>query len=409
MSHRRPPKKFHPEPFAYHQEIELRIDSLSNLGKGVGRIDNWVVFVPFCLPGERVRARVYRNDKRHSEADLVEVLEASPDRVTPRCPLFGVCGGCQYQHLAYPAQLAWKQRQVAELLRHMTRCRVEVAPVIAAPPEYGYRSKITPHFQKPKNGRVGPIGFLEVGRRSEIVDVSACPIAMPAINARLQDLRREVHENAGFYRKGATLLLRASESEPPVLTDPSATCYQRVNGLHFAFPAGEFFQNNPFILEAFTEYVKNEASGGGASYLVDVYCGSGLFCLTAASAFTEALGIEISEASVCWGRRNAEANGVTNARFIVGMAEALFPDCAFPGSETAVIVDPPRKGCDRRFLEQLFAFAPQRVVYVSCNPATQMRDLEAFAEAGYRLEKMQPFDLFPQTRHLECVATLSRA
>ncbi|MDB6078645.1 MAG: methyltransferase, TrmA family, partial [Akkermansiaceae bacterium] len=115
----RPPKKFHPHPFEYHQEIELRIDSLTNLGAGVGRVDGWVVFVPFCLPGELVRARVFRNDKNCSSADLVTVLEPSPDRVDPKCPLFGICGGCQYQHLGYPAQLAWKADQVGGLLQHM--------------------------------------------------------------------------------------------------------------------------------------------------------------------------------------------------------------------------------------------------------------------------------------------------
>ncbi|RYD51561.1 MAG: SAM-dependent methyltransferase, partial [Verrucomicrobiaceae bacterium] len=115
----RPPKKFHPHPFDYHQEVELRIDALSNLGVGIGRIDGWVVFVPFCLPGELVKARVFRNDKNCSNADLIEVLEKSPDRGEPKCPLFGTCGGCQYQHLSYQAQLDWKTRQVGELLQHM--------------------------------------------------------------------------------------------------------------------------------------------------------------------------------------------------------------------------------------------------------------------------------------------------
>src|SRR5688572_1348328 len=115
----RPPKKFVPTPFEYHQEIEITIDSLTNLGSGVGRIDGWVVFVPFSLPGEVVKARVFRNDKNCSHADLVEVLTPSPDRIEPCCPLFGECGGCQYQHLSYDKQLAWKTRQVGELMKHM--------------------------------------------------------------------------------------------------------------------------------------------------------------------------------------------------------------------------------------------------------------------------------------------------
>ncbi len=405
---RRPPKKFHPQPFAYHQEIELEIQTLTNLGAGLGRLDGWVVFVPFALPGDRVRARVYRNDKRHSEADLMEVIEPSPDRIEPSCPLFGKCGGCQYQHLAYDKQLEWKQRHVEELLHRLAGLSTSVAPVIPSPKTYGYRSKITPHFQKPKDGVIETIGFLEFGRRRDAVELEHCPIAMPAINERLPGLKAEVRRRAHAYKRGATLLLRANDGEPPVLTDPQANCHQRVGAMRFEFPAGEFFQNNPFILEAFTDYVREEASSGGARFLIDAYCGSGLFALTAAPAFGRVMGVEVSEKSVLWARRNAEQNQLGNVSFIVGKSESLFPECSYPGEQTAMVVDPPRRGCDETFLNQLFTFAPKRVVYVSCNPATQMRDLKAFAEHDYHLRKLQPFDLFPQTRHLECIATLDR-
>ena len=406
-SARRPPKKFHPDPFAYHEEITLNVDALTNLGAGVGRVDGWVVFVPYALPGERVRARVYRNDKRHSEADLLEVLEDSPDRIQPPCALFGRCGGCQYQHFRYESQLRWKRRQVEELLRHMTTLEAPVQPVIGSPKLYGYRSKITPHFQRSNEaGVIETIGFLQAGSRRAVVELDQCPIAMPALNDRLPSLKTEVRARATSYKCGGTLLLRASDGEPGVLTDHRSICRQRVGHLTFSFPAGDFFQNNPFILETFTTYVREEASAGSARYLIDAYCGSGLFSLGAASAFDRVIGVEISESSTRWARHNAETNGITNATFISGKSEALFPSCQLPGSETAVVVDPPRRGCDPAFLDDLFAFAPERVIYVSCNPATQMRDLNALAEGGYRLARIQPFDLFPQTRHLECVATL---
>ncbi len=406
---RRPPKKFHPHPFAYHEEIVLTIDALTNLGAGLGRVDGWVVFVAYALPGEKVKARVFRNDKRHSEADLIEVLDPSPDRVDPVCPLFGECGGCQYQHLAYESQIHWKARQVGELLRHLAGLEAPVSPVIPSPRPYGYRSKITPHFQKPDSeGRIEAIGFLKVGRRRDVVEVDHCPIALPVLNERLGPLKRQVRARAATDKKGATLLLRASDGEPPVLSDHQAICEQRVGSIRFRFPAGEFFQNNPLILEAFTAHVRKDASAGSARHLVDAYCGSGLFALTAAPAFERVLGIEISESSIRWARENAEVNGLTQAEFLEGRSEAIFARCDFPGAETAMIVDPPRRGCDAEFLRQLFEFGPERVVYVSCNPATQMRDLNAFAEHGYALSRIQPFDLFPQTKHLECVATLIR-
>jgi 23S rRNA (uracil1939-C5)-methyltransferase/tRNA (uracil-5-)-methyltransferase len=402
----RPPKKFVPTPFAYHEEIELMIDALTNLGAGVGRIDGWVVFVPFTLPGERVRARVFRNDKNCSHADLVEVLVASAERVVPRCPVFGECGGCQYQHLDYASQLAWKSRQVGELMQHMAGITFPVNPCLSSDPIWNYRSKITPHFEKARDGDLGPIGFLAFGRRSQLVDVPQCPIAMDSINAALPAIRAGLHARATSFKRGATILLRASEDR--VETNANATVCEHVGGLALQFLAGDFFQNNPFILPAFTQHVATQAAAGGAQYLVDAYCGSGLFALTLAGHFQQVAGVEVSETSCEWARKNAKANGIGNVRFLTAPAEAVFVEIHFPAAQTAVVIDPPRKGCTPEFLEQLAKFGPARVVYVSCDPATQVRDLKQLSETGYQLSDVQPFDLFPHTRHLECVMTLAR-
>lgn len=448
--------KCNDRPFAYHTELELEITKLTNLGVGLGRIrletaappatpkgedhgEGWVVMVPFALPGERVRARVFRNHRNYSEADLLEVLRPSPDRVAPRCPLFGRCGGCQYQHLTYPAQLEWKRRQVAELLEHLAGLAgFPVAPVVGSPREYHYRTKITPHFAAPRRAdRSGytaagaelaadtgpssaagfPIGFLRQGTRFDLVDVPQCPIATEAINARLTTLRAEIRARAGSFRRGATLLLR--EAGGCVTTDYDAVITEEIaqdtplavaRTLRLRFLARDFFQNNPFLLPAFTRHVREQAASGGARFLVDAYCGSGLFALSAAPAFARVAGIEISASSVHFARENAAANGLANTAFLAGEAAAIFAglDPVFQPAETAVIIDPPRKGCDGRFLQQLLAFAPRTVVYVSCDPATQMRDLRSFLTGGYALTMAQPFDLFPQTRHLECVLTLQR-
>ncbi|MBR5331194.1 MAG: class I SAM-dependent RNA methyltransferase [Akkermansia sp.] len=401
-----PPRKFVAEPFAYHQELELTIENLSNQGHGVGRVDNWVVFVPYTLPGEKVRARIYRNEKNCSHADLVEVLEPSPKRVQPLCPVYGYCGGCQYQHLEYSAQLEWKTAQVADLLRLQAGLQLPVLPAIASPQIYGYRSKITPHFHKPKDAKVGNIGFLRVGSRSEVCDVKQCPIAMEELNDALPVVRKAVHQAAAQYKRGATLLMRVSEGS--VITNNNAVCTEKVGELTFNFLAGDFFQNNPYILPAFTGYVARQACAEGARYLVDAYCGSGLFALTLAPHFEKVLGVEVSETSADWARANARSNGINHASFLAASAEAIFEQVDFPAEETAVVIDPPRKGCDMVFLNQLFAFGPARVVYVSCNPATQIRDLAEFDKAGYEVVEVQPFDLFPQTKHLECVATLRK-
>ena len=411
----RSPAKFNPEPFAYHTDLELDIESLSNLGQGLGRVDGWVVFVPFALPGERVRARIFRNHKNHSEADLIDVLEASPHRVEPRCDLFGTCGGCQYQNYAYDQQLEWKRTQVAELLSHMAKIEAEVLPVIPSPSEWAYRSKITPHFQKPKEGKIENIGFLRAGVRSQLIDVKQCPIASDAINKALPRVRERAHAESLTYRKGATLLLRDSAEEADlVITENNEVCEEHIGELRFQFAAGEFFQNNPSILPAFTEHARNEAlsnpnSDASNRYLVDTYCGSGLFALTCASHFDQVSGIEISDAAIDWANRNAKLNLIDNCQFQQGDALAIFENITFPAEHTAVIIDPPRKGSNPGFIDQLLAFSPATIVYISCNPATQIRDLELLlANDSYQLTKIQPFDLFPQTRHLECVITLTK-
>jgi tRNA/tmRNA/rRNA uracil-C5-methylase (TrmA/RlmC/RlmD family) len=421
-------KKFNDHPFAYHQEIELEIATLTNLGVGLGRVplpgienpeskienSGWVIMVPFALPGERVRARAFRNHKNFTEADLVAVLTPSPHRVEPPCPLFGRCGGCQYQNFTYAEQLAWKRRQVEELLKYMAGLEFPVAPVIGSPKEYGYRSKITPHFSPPRNPEPGaplteknfPIGFLRQGTRFDLLDVPQCPIATDAINEKLPEVRAKTRARAaaGEFKRDSTLLLR--HAQEGVITEYDAVIHEQVGDLKLHFLARDFFQNNPFILPAFTGYVRQQAAASGARFLVDAYCGSGLFALTAAPAFEQVSGIELSATSINFARENAAANNIANATFQAGDASAIFAGLTFPPRETVVVIDPPRKGCDENFLNQLFAFGPRAVVYVSCDPATQMRDLKHFTARGYTLTAVQPFDLFPQTRHLECVVTL---
>lgn len=418
-----------------------------------GRIENreskienssgWVVMVPFTLPGEKVRVRVYRNHKNYSEADLLAVLTPSPHRIDPKCPLFGQCGGCQYQHLTYAEQLKWKRQQVEELLKFMAGVEFAVNPVIGSPREFGYRSKITPHFSAHAREKEGasdkgqgtgaefPIGFLKQGSRFELIDVPQCPIATPEINEKLTEVRAKTHQRlvAGEYKRDATLLLR--HAQEGVVTDYDAVIHEVIGvepdlraglppsqtnlpgdrvppakPLRLHFLARDFFQNNPFILPAFTGYVREQAAGSGAKFLVDAYCGSGLFALSCAPAFEKVTGVELSETSVKFATENAAANGIANATFRAGDAAQIFAGLDFPPADTAVVIDPPRKGCDESFLAQLFAFGPRAVVYVSCDPATQMRDLKGFLAAGYKLTAVQPFDLFPQTRHLECVITL---
>lgn len=401
------PKNFTAEPFEYHQEVELEIESLTNLGLGLGRIDGWVVMVPFVLPGERVRVRIFRNFQNYSDADLLEVLRASPDRVPAKCPLYQTCSGCQYQHIDYTRQLKEKTKHVVELMQKLGEIDHPVELAHGSAQVYGYRSKITPHYERPGKDGSQPIGFLRHGRRSQLVDVEHCPIATDAINQALPEERAIALRGGGKKRRqrGGTLLLR--NVLEGVVTDPQEIVSERVGDFTFQFKAGEFFQNNPYILPDLVAHVAAEASTLGARYLVDAYCGVGLFALSTAKSFEEVAGVEISEPAVRWAQANAKISGVKNVRFVIGKAEAIFNGLKFPAEETAVVIDPPRKGCDASFRTQLMEYRPQRIVYVSCDPATQARDLKEFVAGGYTITKIQPFDLFPHTRHIENVVSLS--
>ncbi|MBG28692.1 MAG: SAM-dependent methyltransferase [Opitutae bacterium] len=396
------PKNFRPDPYPYHQELTLKIEGLTNLGFGVGRDNGWVILIPFTLPEETVRLRIYRNHKNYSEADLIEVLEAAPDRVEPLCPLFGDCGGCQYQHLSYEKQLSWKRQHVQDAFARLAGLETEIQPTWPSPQTYGYRAKLTPHFKKSPEG-IDPIGFLRYGRRHSIVGVDQCPIATDDINQRLPTAKEELRKKWKGKRGGTLLLRQVVEG---IVTDPDEVVTEKVGSQIFQFKAGEFFQNNPFLLPEMVTYVADEASGGGAEYLVDAYCGSGLFAISASHLFKQCTGIEISAQAAQWARANAAINRLENCEFILGSASEVFSEVPFSGDSSALVIDPPRKGCDRAFLEQALAFGPKRIIYVSCDPATQARDVEILLGGGYRVESIQPFDLFPQTRHVETVATL---
>lgn len=389
-------------PFAYHEMVELDIARLDEGGVGIGFVQNCSVRVPFTLRGEKVLARIYRSKGTDAWADLMEIKTSSPERIQPTCSLFTQCSGCQFQHWGYENQLCWKTEQIKTLFAPLTS--LPVSPTKSSPRTLGYRSKITPHFNKPKEGKPPSIGFLHLGKKMEIVDVAQCPIATEEINRSLPEVRKGVLESLQNYKKGATLLLR--DTAEGVLTNSNAVATEHVGDLKFQFPAGAFFQNNPFILKAFVEHIVQEAQATGARFAIDTYCGSGLFGLSASLYFERVTGIEVSADSLKWAKLNAEGNNIANVEFITGDAASIFEKIEYPSEETVVIIDPPRKGCGPAFLQQLTAFQPRGVVYVSCNPETQAIDLQSLL--GYEITSIQPFDLFPQTKHIENVVALMR-
>lgn len=375
-------------PLAPGQRLTATVGDLAFGGEGVVRIEGFVVFVPFVAPGEEVELELVEVKKNFARARLVRVLRPSPLRVAPRCRYFGECGGCQYQHLAYEEQLRLKQRQLADLLQRLGGLDpAVVAPAVPCPKPYGYRNRIMVRSQWSRPAQQRLLGFLRWDSRL-VVDVEECAIAEPALNDQLRQVRARPRP-----RSGTKVVLRL----PPE---------------GWELPPDSFFQNNFHLLPALVETLRQAQRAAGTRHLVDVFCGVGFFALELADQVESFAGVELDRRAIAAARRNAAARGVRHGEFVEGAAEEKLPVLLerFVPGQTTVIVDPPRVGCAPPVRAALRAGRPAQILYVSCHPATLARDLqELTAAGGYRLERVVPLDMFPQTQHLECVADLRLA
>lgn len=349
------------------QPLSLTIHDIAFGGKGVARHEGKVFFIPFTIPGETVTARVVRQKKNFGEAELISVEVASPDRVVPVCPYFARCGGCSYQHLAYPRQLAIKSAQVEQTLRRVGKlAHVPMRPIIPAPQPYGYRNRIRVHVAG------GVTGFFAHDSH-RLVDIAQCAIAAPVVNKALRDLR-QAGVGEGDYS------LRAKGGGP------------------------YFEQTNPDVTRELLALVEAAARRGQA-LLVDAYCGAGIFAKKLAGHFEKVIGIEENVSAIEKARRSA----APHEHYIHGDVGAHLGDilASHDPARTTVLLDPPATGLDARVTDLLLAAAPVEILCVSCNPATLARDLAALCRR-YDLASVTPLDMFPQTAEIEVLAHLTR-
>ena len=369
------------------QRLTLRIEDLAFGGEGVGRADGFVVFVPFVAVGETVEVEITERKAHYARARLLQVLEPSPDRVDPACAHYGRCGGCQYQHLRYEAQLRVKHKQVTDLLQRIGGIDPSVVqPVVPCPRPYGYRNRIMVRSQWNKPERRMNVGFLrwDCGL---VEDVQECKIAEPEINEQLQHVRAHPPPKSGLK-----VVLRL----PPA---------------DWVVPPDSFFQNNFHLLPELVRTVREAVTRSGARYLVDLYCGVGFFALELAGCVQRFIGVEYDRRAVTAARENARRRNITNGSFLAGRVEEWLPQILqeMPAGQSVFLVDPPRKGLTPEAVQMLLQARPRALIYVSCHPATLARDLKALRDDGsYELVRVTPLDMFPQTQHVECVAELHR-
>ena len=367
--------------------MELTITDIAFGGEGVGRVDEFVVFVPFVALGEIVSAEITEAKKSFARAKLIAVKQASPDRVEPECKHFAACGGCQYQHIAYDAQLRMKHKQVADLFQRIGGIDPAiVAPVLPCPAPYGYRNRIMIRSQWNKPEQRLNIGFVRHDG-GLVEDIFECKIAEPALNEQITHVRQNPPPKGGIK------------------------VVLRIQPEGWNVPPDSFFQNNFFLLPKLVETVRQCLRDSGSRHLVDVYCGVGFFAIELAKDVESFAGVEYDQLAIRSANKNAQLHGALNGEFVSGSAEEKLPAllAKFTPGATTVILDPPRKGCQPQTIELLRQVRPAQVIYISCHPATMARDLNAFIAAGvFELKKVAPLDMFPQTQHVECVADLRR-
>ena len=366
--------------------VSLVIQDIAFGGEGVGRLDQMVVFVPYVITDETVQVEITEVKKNFARARLVRVIKAVAEhRVEPTCRYFGACGGCQYQHIDYPYQLRVKHKQIADLFERVGRISPErVQPVLPCPEPYGYRNRIMIRSQWNGRAKKLEIGFIR-GDNNFVEDIEEFKISEPALNEQMKEVRANPPPKGGIK------------------------VVLRVQPENWEVPRDSFFQNNFFLLPKLVETVRDYLKAGGARHLIDLYCGVGFFGIEAADLMTSFVGVEYDQPAILAARQNLANRQIANGEFLAAKVEDVLPGLLqkFSAENTAVILDPPRKGCWPATLELLRATKPSQVIYVSCHPATMARDLNILCADGvFDLAQVQPLDMFPQTQHVECVADL---
>jgi 23S rRNA (uracil1939-C5)-methyltransferase len=400
----------------------IQLHDTSHGGDAVGELDGKTIFVPLGIPGETVRISITENHPHYANAHLIKVLEHSPQRVEPSCVHFGRCGGCQWQHIDYQYQLKLKQRIVSAQLQRIGKLPdVCVLPVLGMENPWAYRNNVQYVLDAG-----GQLGFRAL-RSHDIVPISECWIAHPLLEELAGSFDLECAGLQGLTLRvgaatGEELVVFEGDSVPDIEVDFPVSCVYQSPGGEVLVLAGDsyyhellnqriwqvsgpsFFQVNTPQAEVLVKSVSERMPFTGMETLIDAYCGVGTFALSLAARAKRVIGIEESP----WAIQDAQKNRLPaeEVEFFTGTTEELLSGLV--ADESTVILDPPRAGCERSVLETLIQHKVQRVVYVSCDPATLARDLAFLAHAGFQIGDVQPIDMFPQTYHIECVVSITR-
>ena len=395
------------------KELNVTIDDVAFGGKGVTRIDGLVCFVAGTIPGEEVKIRITSVKKKYLEADLVEVIKASEDRVEPECEHYGKCGGCQYQHISYERQVELKKLQLLQVLGRIGGLEdiPEITKVVSSPNAYNYRNKIT------LNPRKIDDNYLIYGYRDNenkyLIEISECPLAREEVNELIPLIKRTPWGRKNTRReKPKSASLRATAFDEPIIyygAAPKGMPWRKeqINGKEFRVPLGSFYQINPEVAVELFNTVVEWADDIPAARVIDAYCGAGF--LSVGIKDKHIIGVEIDEPSIDAAHYNALQWDLKSSKYIAGDANKLMnKHLKNRGDSTLVILDPPRSGCGEQSIKSLKENLPGWILYVSCDPATLARDLKEICAENYKIDKLALLDMFPQTSHFESMVLLKK-
>jgi 23S rRNA (uracil1939-C5)-methyltransferase len=386
------------------EKLRLSLTGMAYEGGAIGRHDGQVVFAAYGIPGEEAVVEIERRSKDYLMGRVVEVLSPSPHRVEAPCPYFGSCGGCQWQHIDYPFQVELKARIVGEQLRRIGKFEEpSVAATVTAEERWHYRN-----HARFSTDRQGQLGFVSLVRR-RFVRIDHCRIMHPWINGVLERLQGKcagLHQVAIRYglRTEQALIHPSLKEIDDSIPSGQSSYEEELLGKRFRISGASFFQVNTRQAEVLIEVVRERLALGQDQLLLDAYAGVGTFAVLLAPYVKRVIAIEESPAAVADAVINQA--GIKNIVFYQGKVEQILPELR--QRPQAAILDPPRVGCHPDVIAAVLKRPPARLVYVSCDPATLARDLRTLCQGGYRLQEVQPVDMFPQTFHIESVATLVR-
>jgi tRNA/tmRNA/rRNA uracil-C5-methylase (TrmA/RlmC/RlmD family) len=376
--------------------LELKIEKLVAGGDGLAFHDGRAVFVPFALPGERVRVQLREDRKDYARASLIEVLKPNPGRIAPPCGLYGECGGCDLQHLAYPEQVKVKAGLVAESFKRVGKLEVPEPQVYPSIP-FAYRNRLQLHLSP--SGRVG---FMRASS-SSIIEAPTCPVAVRSLQSWIESRSgsRRGFEDMRPFIVGKDRFIAFGTEDEVFLEGRDGIVQVRVAGEDFRFHIKGFFQSNLYLLEHFIPEIMAGLGSGESGVVADLYCGVGLFSRFLAKRFAKVVCVEHNPYALDLARENAPGPG--NEYHALTTEDWTRSDSARQAFD-CVLVDPPRTGLAPELKAWFASSKPPLIVYVSCDPVTLARDAGELCAAGYSLETLKVYDFYPQTHHIECHA-----